>query len=425
MEEKLVVENINKAPKEFILNRKRLLVALEDTIVYENVQIMNGFLQDIKSNKRNDFLSIDENLVLSYAKDNKTPFNPPKRINTTLGRYIRRNLKIGVDKICDGTLDRFCKTFLVNATSSKTIEKDIEFLSGKNIQKFYKNTTIKSCMTGDGSYETELYALNPKNIKLLVYKKNVARALFWKLDDNKFYLDRIYPSDGGAHIKLLLSWAKQKGYKVYDHDNEDGSCNCSDCREGRKNNKNMFVTAICKSSLPYFDTFQDVKFLTKKSILLSDWRFEGSSYMEEVKTPWEPPICFSCEEKLYPGTSGKIYAVTSFKKADKKPLCENCAAEFIIACSSCRKKFYYNHYDYQQFCCDDDVFCFECIKNKKIVASCANCNEFNKISKMKTYQDKNRRKFFFCKNCFGEGQSDFISDNELVLVKKKKLPSKK
>lgn len=134
-----------------------------------------------------------------------------KNQQTTFGRYVRRQLRISSYSISDSYLSRFVYSLLSKLDCVK--DEDIKFLKGKQITEFYQKTDITSCMTGRCAFYTELYALNPKKVSLLVYYKNnkpVARALFWTINGKK-YIDRIYSKDERYSI-ALSDWAEKNKY---------------------------------------------------------------------------------------------------------------------------------------------------------------------------------------------------------------------
>ena len=91
-----------------------------------------------------------------------------------------------------------------------------EEIQGQEIVEAYRNGP-SSCMSGASSGDTQLYANNPGSvglIKIMLGEEYVGRALVWTDTGGVRLLDRVYPSDGGAHVikvrtghKLRAGWS--------------------------------------------------------------------------------------------------------------------------------------------------------------------------------------------------------------------------
>lgn len=102
--------------------------------------------------------------------------------------------------------------------------KNLEVVTGKDIAYWYSNEHYarpsrgelwSSCMSSPscGRYFT-LYVENPDKVALAIYTneddKLLARALIWRLDDGRVYMDRIY-AVSEADKKVVKDFAKQNG----------------------------------------------------------------------------------------------------------------------------------------------------------------------------------------------------------------------
>lgn len=109
-------------------------------------------------------------------------------------------------------------------------KKNIKLVKGNEIGFWYNKANMasmigelgSSCMVKDGC-ETffEIYKKNPHRISLLIMlnseNKLLARALVWKLDDGRIYMDRIY-ADLASNKYALEKYALDKGWLIYQRD---------------------------------------------------------------------------------------------------------------------------------------------------------------------------------------------------------------
>ncbi len=106
-----------------------------------------------------------------------------------------------------------------------------------------------SCMSGSSALG--LYEENPDKVKMVVVSrkddgKDFARALLWTTDAGDKFLDRIYPSNGGRHIRYLEKLAKGEGW-YYKTEQSTGGAYIGPDR--------MTVTLKDVGCYPYMDTF--------------------------------------------------------------------------------------------------------------------------------------------------------------------------
>jgi hypothetical protein len=114
-------------------------------------------------------------------------------------------------------------------------KKFFELVEGDDILKYYheKNYDVNSgdlsnsCMRYEKCQKfLNIYTKNPNQVKLLVLKLNpdsekiIGRSLIWKLDNGKYYMDRVYTSFS-SDIDLYRKYAKENSYlDYYDDDSE-------------------------------------------------------------------------------------------------------------------------------------------------------------------------------------------------------------
>jgi len=175
---------------------------------------IDGIINDIRFDRNNHFVTLaaGPDGRISYARSFGDRFNPTKKSRLALARYVRRVLKVSDRSIPDVDLEAFQESFKLAIQSSEELSKQIKVLRGNAVSDYYRNTYIKSCMTGEGkTKKIELYAINPDKVGLVVIG-NLARGLLWSCDGGETYLDRVYGSRMGYAI--LKDWALKKGYLI-------------------------------------------------------------------------------------------------------------------------------------------------------------------------------------------------------------------
>jgi hypothetical protein len=89
-----------------------------------------------------------------------------------------------------------------------------KLLSGTKIMDVYRDEIGgHSCMTAGKSTHVKLYTLIPQCKIIIVIRegRRIARALLWKTDSGKMFLDRVYPNNG-KDSQLLVNYAKIHGW---------------------------------------------------------------------------------------------------------------------------------------------------------------------------------------------------------------------
>lgn len=364
----------------------------------DNPSLYDKLIAPIVNNLNKDYPAIDKNGVFSYAKSEDDPANSKNRITTTLGRYIRRVLKIDQAELADYSLTNFTDSVLVSIK-----EPDVKILKGNKITEFYRNTKISSCMTNECAYYTELYALNPKNVFLAVLREKkeiVARAILWKTDDGKYCLDRVYAKNNGTYELALKTWALKHGY-ILIHD---------ECGYG--SNKDVKITLKAKTYIPYLDSFEGYTYFSskKKKLILATipkkdipngyGTFHSTGAGDIV--PWiKTTMCKFCGDDYAIKNNKHRYFMFNHNSDtfSYQYICEACSSCFKNkTCPICKKKFVY---------CPDDEYLFA--KNKPMCGKCTMKRGFychgcqlmfdKKKNEKHIRKDYCNRKVFYCKKC--------------------------
>ena len=385
---------MEKPTKAFVENRMYMLQSMQfvlgkldasETFNKSHLEQLHTIYKLIKQNKNKQFLCLDINsadYAISYAKDITAPFESKRRVITTLGRYVRRQLNIGVDLLPDVALDEFTN----KANAFIKLEKDrdaFKILSGYDIRDYYRDVTgFSSCMEGSNYYRVEIYAMNPEKCSLLVYKKE-GRALLWTCDDGNKYIDRLY---GNNKVTALLQlWAKDNGYN---------SC--------YRTGKDLKVTLKYRTYLPSIDTFQNIVWdhPNKTMICYSNSNQGTNIYgLNQFTIPGVVAVTCKCGKNL---PDEDIY-----KTKKGIPICETCRTSLKI-CPVCNEEIV--------SLCSIGV-CMSC--EIKVSKKCANkdCGKKgNKLKMIKMKRPEAKKVCFVCsETCMIKVNPDWVVQEEKVV----------
>lgn len=185
---------------------------------YSDVKYRKDFNTIISSiyNDENRFavLAAGSDGRISYARKPEDRYNPNKKIRISFARYLRRVLKVSSETISDSDLQAFQEAFKLSIQSKKDLSKQIKILRGDDLVNYYRDTLIKSCMTGPkNSKKIQLYAINKDKVGLVTIN-NLVRGVIWNCDDGSVFIDKLYGHVLGANI--IKDWALKNKYKIKD-----------------------------------------------------------------------------------------------------------------------------------------------------------------------------------------------------------------
>lgn len=221
---------------------------------------------------KNDIISLiqvnritrnNPNPSMEELRDETSEFWKRSRTEISVGKWSRRI----VNKVREFT-DSQIETF-VNLWKAKIDEDEIELevVEGEEIRKWYNVKNYESVRGELGNscmrYLScqpffDIYVWNPDVCKLIIKKNSTGdkisgRALLWKLEDGRWYMDRPYTIINSDEV-LFNEFAKKRGYIKYIDEPEDISVKLGD----HEYNK-----------YPYMDTF--VCYNPKLKRLSNDW----------------------------------------------------------------------------------------------------------------------------------------------------------
>lgn len=291
---------------------------------HELVALVNAILR----NKNGHYLahSHDDANSVSYARKQDVKFLPERRTKTTLGRYIARNFPDL--KVKEDFLEQFVSKVMAELAP---IDDKFRLIRGHDIQQAYTDEIGgESCMTGPDSEKTELYAVNPDKVQMLVYDDGhelTGRCLVWKTDQGFTVTDRIYPNSG-RHVAEYEKYIAKRGW----YRRENNSAPYGQQILGLED-KDLTVTLKMPPSelWPYVDTFyrysrHDVDW-DDNTITLHTKRGGNDLHSTSGSGPTGGVCCCSCgdrvdEDDVRYSVSGSAY-------------CESCYCENYRSCDYC------------------------------------------------------------------------------------------
>lgn len=329
-----------------------------------------------------------------------------KRASTTLGRYIKRifikdyikNKERNFEDISYVLDDNFIDKF-VQAVNIKVLDifnmigKDLDQISGEDLQSFYGKSDVNSCMSGGDCSKVEILSKN-SDVVSLVTMNDSARALLWTTDDGTKVLDRIYPP-GSKYILPFREWAIKKGY-VYRENLEQliSSSRTVELSDGKTHKVTLSVGDVRK--FPYLDTFRfgefsdDLQELTlSNNINFGDCLFtstEGSfTGVENYDIDIEfSNICPDCGEDF------DIEDPYSGINDEEESICSSCSENYTI-CEYCNETFNINNMN----TLNDSLYCEDCYNNQTF--ECDDCGDRESVEDNSGYLDDDGR--YYCSDC--------------------------
>ncbi len=348
---------------------------------------------------------------VSYAQSQRHTYDTDKRTKTTLARYIRRQ---SIGTVSDALLTSYCQ--LVGSYLHDGSGFDV--ISGNAIVEFYRDKDISgSCMCGDYSEFTRVYADNPSKVTMLTYEEGElnARALLWNASGQNGsvkLMDRIYPNDG-HHVNLFHKWARANGYLVREHNGLPcGRVGFFDRPDGERL-FNFTVELSHNDVVPYLDSFHFGEY-DHNTLYLSTHSGEHKFSSTDGSLPNSVTQCENCgenhdEEDMYSIDDGMIcpscFSNTYFfcercdlttnndkwTEVDGSGWCEHCVNSYSTECISCN----YRSSASMTAANSGNSYCDDCLDN---LTECSDCYSMFKDDTNLQTRDGN----LVCENCMPE-----------------------
>jgi len=263
--------------------------------------------------------SQDDPGMISYAKSFEDRYVSKKRIKTSLGRYIRRQLKI--DKKILSDLELQTLTRIMFAFRAPVGDLVSVFRGDAITDAYRRGVGLQTCMTQDKADYVRVYARNPDIVAIVIYGDDEARALLWTCTDGTMVLDRIYPNDG-QHVQVLWKWATEMGYLHRGNNSAPCSGDSIQLSDGSVRSVRLSMVGGI-AFLPYLDTFPYGVFENNnKDLALSNRREKSFLTFHSTRGLHFIP-CDKCD--YWRGE----------ERWEGKQLCSACMSEFVLRCDHC------------------------------------------------------------------------------------------
>ena len=369
----------------------------------------------------------EESSKISYARRPGFNFDYSKRTKTTLGRFVRRIMKISDETFSDECLHQL--TNFVFALRLP-VEGELKELKGNEIKEAYsRNCGLHTCMSGEDSHLVHMYTLNPDKVSLLVLGKDMSRALLWTTDEGERVLDRIYPNDGG-HIEAIHNWCEKNG--IVFRKSTGAPCSCqstilSDFKEHK-------ITLRHNGMFPYLDTFcwgqvDDKKVIISNSKDFGDRVFHstsGSSYLrcskcgdivDETHEIDGLIYCSECARRNHI----RCWSCNTWQETDdgftyaedvEGFFCANCARTLCVTCSDCGNSL---RHRFNRVSDTGRIYCWDCAEEAS--RRCSFCHNFYESGVRRLTDEASRscrghgdNRIHICENC-ATGRAEFSEES--------------
>ena len=289
-------------------------------------------------------------------------------------------------------------------------------------------------MTDEGSKYTEIYALNPDVVKMLVFDDGsmTGRCLIWKTNEGPTVADRIYPN-GGRHVEEFRRYISEQGW----HQRENNSYPQGQGFVGLDGDLTVTLEIPDQPIYPYMDSFRlyrsyDVSWSDNTITLHTMY---GSSALDSTEGDGpghedNRPSCYACgdridEDDVCTSDSGNTYCVSCYGarftrcercgnerasdstytvrtgRCSTEEWCEHCFDNHAFICKGCGDNFLYD----DRVVVEGDNYCSSCSRSS---GGCSGCGERFFDSNM-TERDGER----YCNDCLPEeGDDDDESESE-------------
>ena len=136
----------------------------------------------------------------------------PKRLKTaSAGKYLKKVRRaMQWEDVSDDSIQRVAEAMGQELRGPKYSH---EIVSGPHISETYDDAYFGSCMHENTATRFYNEQDNVEIIRIIDEDGRLrGRALLWTLDSGHKFMDRVYPSDGGKHIKYITKVAEKNGW---------------------------------------------------------------------------------------------------------------------------------------------------------------------------------------------------------------------
>ncbi len=292
-------------------------------------------------------LKFDDKFILTWEtniKETPSPF-VKNRQTIRVGRGIRAILNSLKQTFTDAEIEDFVNKWKAAYDHLQNEFRDFQIVKGDDIAHWYnyenyeletfKGTLSTSCMCKKPSYYFQIYTFNPDVCSLVILKSSKdkirARALLWKLDDGRMFMDRVY-THFDSDFALFEKFAKHNGWMRKESQNSSSSETLVAADGTNVRNPDLSVTISKENyqAYPYLDT---LKYLTegRDSYTLSnnsdgaEWELESTSGRRDSLN------CETCDG------SGEITCSECEGSGVTSNECGNCDGSGEVRCEECNR----------------------------------------------------------------------------------------
>lgn len=206
----------------------------------------------------------------------------------------------------------------------KAPDYKIKIVDGDLISEYYGKEYFGSCMYESSAPE---FYDHQENVSLMVITDGntgqyLARALVWRGHYNDgspvTVMDRVYPSDGGAHIRAATKYAKDQGWEYKVRHSISGELSTD---------RRITVEVRDVNKYPYMDTFLYASYPEGRNFVLSNKSGVSFPYILDStgnNEPWEEVSC--CDN------CGEHYHDDDMTWIGDAAVCDNCRNELYVYC---------------------------------------------------------------------------------------------
>ena len=314
------------------------------------------FVVFIPDNKDLEQIPVNIDALKLGMGDEDVDFFNLNRQTIRVGRGVRAILNAAKVNVVDKEIEDFVNKYKAVIDSINDILSHFEVVKGYAIAEWYnyekyekgtdRGTLGSSCMADVEDSFFDIYCKNPDKVQLILYKspdvdgKIKGRALLWKLDDGKMYVDRIYTHED-SDVELFRQYAKRNGYYAKYRNSSSTDSTSIDPTTGNSVDLTLSVhlNPGRHSKYPYLDTF---KYYNPATGVIHNRRSDGDLVLED--TDGGTAGCSECDGE------GTIECYECNGSGEHQ--CSNCDGDGTVICSKCKG--------------EDNIICTKC-KGKKTV----------------------------------------------------------
>ena len=291
-------------------------------------------------------LKFDDKFVLTLASNVKEAPAPYYKNRQTIrvGRGIRAILNSLKQNFTDAEIEDFVNKWKAAYDHLQNEFRYFEIVKGDDIAHWYyyenyeltsKGTLSSSCMCKKPSYYFQIYTNNPDVCSLVILKSSKdkirARALLWKLDDGRMFMDRVY-THFDSDFALFEKFAKHNGWMRKDSQNSSSreTLVAADGTNFRNLDLTVTISKENYAAYPYLDT---LKYLTESrdNYKLSN-NSDGAEWeLESITGRRDSLTCETCDG------SGEITCSECEGSGETSNECGNCDGSGEVRCEECNR----------------------------------------------------------------------------------------